>query len=286
MLFRSNLVRPAPWGVLQGLERFTRFSIVGGGSSFVRLLAGVLLLVVFNYRVNGALWAGIISNIFGWALAVWFLRDIVGGKTVRLPEGTVRNMFKFALPASLANAFLLMFGNLDMILAKHFCPPDVVGLYASASVFGKIAFYLASVLGNVLFPKIAKGDHSSLTVCLVLTGLLAGGVSLLSFFAGDTIASLLFGEAYATAGPLFKVITFGMSFLAMVNVFIVYGLARQKYQFLWIQAIGVAVLVVSIYANHESAMDIALSLSGASATMLVGTIIWFFRLPKSIPHEI
>lgn len=273
-----NLVRPAPWGVLQGLERFNSFSIVGGGGSLARLLFGVILLWLFPFGVNGAMWSGVLSNFVAWLLALWFLRDFAGCGKVALPRGLAGKMFAFALPAAASNALLLMFGNLDMILVKKFCTPDVAGHYASAMIFGRIVFYLTSVLGNVLFPKAAKGDRTSLVVCLVLTGLIVGGMSLLALLAGEHLASLLFGAVYADAGPLFKMMTFGMSLLAMAYVLIVYGLARQQYRFLWVQAIGVMALAISIYFKHDNAMDIATALVGSCALTFLGMVAWWFRL--------
>ena len=280
MQLAFSLLFPVIGGVLQGLQRFVVFGLAGSGMTFIRLLTGVVLVSFAGFRVNGALTAGL-AGVMGAIMIGWFgLGDIWRRSAVPLPEGTVKNMFKYAVPVTVSCLALIAFGNIDVMLARHFCSPDEAGMYATAAIIGRIGFYLPSVLIFVLFPEAARvmesgGDwRRPFLTSMLLTLLLAGGFALICGFFPEFVIGILYGSDYIPAAGLLRIISISMSFLAVANVVFTNCLAREEYGFITIQFLGVALLAAAVHFFHESPMEIALVLLSAVSFMLFSSLAW------------
>ena len=172
-------------------------------------------------------------------------------------------MGRFAIPTFLTIFMVMTLGNLDLILVRHFCSPEESGLYATATILGRVALFLPGALIFVLFPEAVKGQENNsseghkLLVTLGITAVLAGGVILACFFWGTLIIGTLWGSNYNTAAPLLRIISASMGLLAVSNVLFTYHLARSHYSYLWPLGGGLLIMVVSIFFMHDSSQIIA-----------------------------
>lgn len=196
-------------GPLQGLGRFLAVGVVlGGPMGLLRLLLLIPLAAVAGS--SGALSALTIATVIGAVGVLWVLRPQLGHPA---PETALRSG-----PASpqLSNlgvtiGALLAVGcltNLDVVAAKILLTPAEAGVYASASLLGRIAFHAPSALAFVLLPAVTRqvvagGDIARpmlVTAAAVLsTGLATLGMILL---APASIMTSIFGSGFATAYDL------------------------------------------------------------------------------------
>jgi len=178
-------------------------------------------------------------------------------------------------------------GNLDIILVKHYCPPEEAGLYSIAAILGRIALFLPGVLIVVLFPEAAKAqttgneDSRILWVSLAMTAILGGGFALACTLWPEQIIILLFGEKYQAGAELLKIISLAMAMLAVANVIFTYSMARSEFKFLWPLAIGVAMMLILIFNLHDSALTIAKMVLYSIGLILTGTLSWYFLRSRS-----
>jgi O-antigen/teichoic acid export membrane protein len=169
--------------------------------------------------------------------------------------------------------------NIDIVLARHYCPPDQAGYYATATILGRIAFFLPSSLLMVLFPSVAKAtvsgskDNHYLWVSLGLTFILSGGVFLVFFIAGQSIIQLFYGEQYYSAVPILEIVSAAMGLLAMSHVIFSYNMARSEFGFLRPLFGGVILMLSLVFLYHGSAETIAWVLLFSTAIIFFGTVL-------------
>jgi len=291
----GSFVLPVPWGMLQGLQRFTGYGIAGASNALFRLLGALLFVMFLTWGINGAL----LSSLTGIAVAIavncLFLRDVFPVKPSPLPKGLIKEVGTYSIGMLLSSVIVMVLGNLDLVLVRHYCDAEGAGLYATAAILGRIAFYLPSVLMSVLFTEAAtakeagRNDLSSLWTSMGLTALLGGGFALFCLIASKFVVKLLFGASYTAAGPLLTVISSAMALLAVANILFVYFQARSEFGFVWFQVAGVGLFLGLVTVFHDTPMTVAWLLFSGISVMLVGSLVWLLvrvrsRKPEVMPH--
>jgi O-antigen/teichoic acid export membrane protein len=277
-----SLVFPVFLGVIQGLHRFTAFGICSSSVALVRFLSGLVFVLALEWGVNGALLSGTIGTLIAMGIGVWAVRDILKVPGEPLPHDLFSEMRKYSFPVFLSTTMVMVLGNLDIVLVKHFCSPEEAGLYAIAAILGRIAMFLPGVLMIVLFPEASKAqtkgkeDARILWVSLAMTAFLGGSVALVCAFWPGEIIVLLFGAKYQAGAELLKIISLAMAMLAVANVIFTYCLARSEFKFLWPLAMGVGVMLLLIVNFHDSALTIAKMVLYSIGVILAGTLAWYF----------
>ena len=281
-----SLLFPVITGVLQGLQRFVLFGLAGSGMTFIRLLAGISLVTLAGFGVNGALMAGVMGVSVAILIGVYGLKDIWHHHDESLPDGTVREMVRYAVPVTISCLIMIAFGNLDLMLARHYCSAYGAGMYATAAIIGRIGFYLPSVLIFVLFPEAARLMESGgewrrpFATSMLLTAAMAVSFALICGFFPEMVISILYGEKYLPAAGLLRMISIAMACLALANVVFTNCLAREEYGFIFVQLAGLAILLVAVSFFHATPMAIAVDLLGAVGFILLVSLAYMSILWK------
>lgn len=156
--------------------------------------------------------------------------------------------------------------NIDIFLARQYLDPVDAGLYSTASVLGKVIWYLPGSINLVLFPKIAqahakKTDTVKTMRRLVLWAFaLTGGVALIYLFFPSLILEILYGNAYSGAATLLSILGIAMAFFGLTNLFMNYGLAINSKIFSFAIFIFTMLELFLIVSYHDSPVAIALDL--------------------------
>jgi len=231
---------------------------------------------------NGAFLTLIIGSIVATIYGFWGLKDLFKVTQEDIPSKLFGEMGRYALPVFLSTSMIMMLGNLDTVLVRHYCTPEEAGLYSVGAILGRVAFILPSTLLIVLFPSAAKnhaiGKEKKYVfwVSFGLTTILSGGIALIFFYWPEQIIDLFFGSKYKEAAPLLQVIGIAMAILGLANVIFSYQLARSEYFYIWILAGGGLSMLVLILFFHETAMTIAKILLLTTGTIFIGTLFSFF----------
>jgi len=274
-----SLFVPILSATLQGLHRVIALSWVGSGSTMIRVILALILVTWLGWGINGALLTGLITIIVTLGIYLWLLRDVLKQPLAPLPPGIFREMARYAVPVAIFTIFNSYANNIDLVLVQHYLPEDS-GYYATATILGKIAFFVPSVLVIVLFPEAAKNQEEGeenprfLWLTLWATALLGGGVALLFNLFPEMIISLLFGKQYIESAPLLQIISIAMALLALSNVIFTYNLAHFRYGFLWFLAGGVGLLYSLIHFFHDTPLIIAQILLLSTSLIFIGTLGW------------
>ncbi|MEA5088913.1 polysaccharide biosynthesis protein [Solidesulfovibrio sp.] len=276
----GSFVLPVPWGMLQGLQRFTGYGVAGASNALFRLLGALLFVMALSWGINGALLSSLAGIVAAIAVNCVFLRDVFPLRGSPLPKGLLKEVGTYSVGMLVSSVIVMILGNLDLVLVRHYCDAEGAGLYATAAILGRIAFYLPSVLMSVLFTEAAtakesgRNDLSSLWMSMGLTALLGGGFALFCLVASSFVVKILFGASYTAAGPLLTVISAAMALLAVANILFVYFQARSEFGFVWFQVAGVGLFLGLVAVYHDTPMTVAWLLFSGIAVMLLGSLGW------------
>ncbi len=238
------LVTPIAFGVLQGYQRFRTLAWASAAPMIVRL--GVLLtLAVVGFRLYGAIVALAASAVAGGAIGLVAIRDRRPA-TLRLPAPSLRPFLRYLGPVAVGLFAISLLTNADILIVKARFPAHDAGVYAAASAFARVAFFLPATILAVLFPRtaarVARGESAddilgrSLIVTVGFCGLLTAGYALV----GGPLVRTTFGAQFAPAGDLLVLFSVVMGLFSLVNVFVGYHLSRGDNRYAWIVAAGVA----------------------------------------------
>ena len=288
-----SLLAPIPFSILQGLHRFTRYGVISSCSPLIRFFGALILVAGLGWGVNGALLTTAIATFFALGVGIWSLKDILKVSSEPLPDRIFRDMASYSGPVILSTTMIIILGSIDISLVRHYCSPEEAGLYATAAILGRIAFFLPGALITVLFPSAAKEqalgkkDGYILWTSLSLTAFLAFAVALLFNLWPEHSISFFLGDQYREAAPLLKIISLAMAMLSLTNVIVTYSLARSSYGFLFPLVAGVVIMIILIMTYHDTAKTIShimlLSVSG----IFIGTfaqLIFKINYSSTVTH--
>ncbi len=281
---------PVIMGVLQGLKRFEAFGLGSGSYSVTRLLTGFLFVMVLGWGINGAILAEVLGSIAIITLGYWFLRDVMSTTQEHLGENLWKDMRSFIFPTAVFTSISLLLVNADIIMVRHYCPNEA-GLYAIASILGKICLFLPGAFNYVLFPEAVLANESEkegsrfLWITLGLTSLFAGGAAFMFCMFPSQVIALFFGIKYQDAAPILQYISISMALMAMTNVIATNSLAHSEFSFLWPLGGGVIMCLTLIFLFHDSSLQIAELLFLSTVFISVGVFLVYFLFKNRKPKK-
>jgi O-antigen/teichoic acid export membrane protein len=277
-------------GYIQGIRAFGPLAINFMLEGLVRL-GGVFLLIALGLGVRGAVLASVLAVIVTYFAAL----PVPSVPLLRLREISIP--FREGLQAIVFFSGQTVINNFDIILVKHFFPPDEAGLYAAVALVGRLVNMCAWSVVNTMFPVSAGAsgeDHESSPVLfaslslvfLILTVLIVGLWMVPSF-----LWKLLFGAHFeignygGLAGLLILyAITTGIYSLS--SVIITYEMSRKIANTSWVQLAFSGALAIGIYTFHHDLRQVILVQLFLMVVLLVVLLIPLARqrLTPAVPR--
>lgn len=243
---------------LQGILDF--FGVVGPNlvSSVVKLVLGILLIAL-GFSVRGAMFA----VVLGVALAYLFSIFLIGDKFTHTSKEKfkLKPFIKYSGPVLLQALAFSSFFTTDVILVKHFFPAYEAGLYAALSTLGKIVFFGASPVAQVMFPHVSKKHTKGEKYMPILIGSLGltFAMSLLIvviyFLFPNIIIGTLYKRYLAASGNLGWMGLF-IAFYTIANLLINFLLSINKTKIVIVPIMFAVLQIVLIWVFHSSLLQI------------------------------
>ncbi len=275
--------------------------VLQGKSRFVALGGLILVVTVMRFGV-GVAWAAVGGGaggaIAGQSLGValvslvvlWWMRDLVAGSGTGAATAGLRRLPDVrTLSASTGFLSIAVLSTLDLVLAKGFMPPVQAGLYAALSVIGKAVLFLPIALSQVVVPPAvsaetqARAGNAVLRRTAVPITLSCVVIGLPLIMAPTFSMSLLFGQAYAAAGPgvlpmVLAATAFSLLFLTLTMTV---AIGDQRWALLLIP--GIALQIGGIWLFHGSASQVAWVQACVITSLLIVNEIGFYPLLLRAP---
>jgi len=264
IIFLATLI-PIGRGALQGLQEFKVLGYNIITEAFLKLIFGVLL-VFLGLAVNGAILAIILSFIFPVVLLYYKLK-----KYLETTKGQTNLNIKEIYSNSYAVLFTLLtltlFYTIDLFLVKHYFSGTEAGLYATASLLGKIIYFASLAIVLVMFPKttelftINKPSSKILIKSLIFILLIAMPVLLIYFLLPEYAILILGGEEYLPISNLLGLFGLAMTFFTLSYTLAFYNLSINKTSFIYGLIILNIVETLAIYLFHSTIKEVVIILN-------------------------
>lgn len=274
LLTLPTLVAPVALGVAQGLQRFGLYSASMCAIAVVRV--GVLaLLVAAGLTVTGAMAATIAGALAGLLLPLFGLRHkLLGAASGRPPLSFVAAR-RSLTPGVVGLLAITSLTSADVIVAKAALSGHDAGIYGGASLIGRVIVLVAAAVVTVLLPKVStrttRGEASSdiLAASLGVTVAASAAATLVYIAFPGQIVKLAFGSEFDDAAGLLGLFGIAMSGYAVLNVLLVYHLARHASGTSWLLLGGAFAQLAGFAMFHESPRQLLAVSIATMATLLV-----------------
>ena len=251
-------------GILNGWQKFKDVSVSGIWGVVVKLVS-VIIFVKIGFQLNGLISSFLLSIIAAYIASNVTLRFILKDRRMDGSSCETKVDFKlikkYILPVFVGTLAMNIFGNIDMVIAKHNLDAIVAGQYGALTIVSKIIFFATGVIGSVLFSMSAEDHHKQNNSLHILKNasylmifMCLSAIAIYFAFPG-LIMSVLFGNKYVNVLGYLGQFAIMVSLFSFVNLFFSYLMSISRtnisYMLLAISAILLIVLLffgTSIYA--------------------------------------
>ena len=223
----------------------------------------IAAFIRLGYGVKGVIAANAAAVATAYIFALPRLPN-ASGKRIVIPDA-----FREAMQAIVFFVGQVVINNCDIVVVKHFFPPNPAGLYAAVALVGRVVFAFSWAIVNTMFPIVASARKQELESRKVLgmSLLLVLGIgailSLALWTAPGSIWLVLFGNQFAVTGK------YGLPYLlslyaattcvySLSVVMIAYEMSHKIANTSWVQLMFSVVLIASIYRFHRSLQQVIL----------------------------
>jgi O-antigen/teichoic acid export membrane protein len=257
-----SVLTPALWGLAQGLQRFAALATAMALTPTFRVV-GVIVFLAAGFGVAGAIGATLVAALLGVAVPAWALRDWLKGPRERGVSGTLlpSPVREFA-PVAIGLLALTSLTTIDVVIAKAVLDEDTAGMYASASLVGRVILYLPAAVVTVLLPKVsarvAVGEDAGriLAASIGVTTALCVAATLVYVLAAPFIAEVTLGSDFEDVAELLPLFAVAMTGYAVLNVLLAYHLGRGSARMSYLLLIGAVVQLVGFAFFHDSSREL------------------------------
>jgi len=250
--------------VAQGTQDFFGYSVSNSVEGIAKV-CGIGLLVAIGLKLGG----GIVGFFLGPLCALfylgWRLRKRYASARPHRVRYDWRRILNAGAGAAAATIATTLMGSADVVLVKHFFDAHAAGLYAAASLGGKILLYMVGFIPTVLLPQAADRHARGAQTREVLGGslLMFALVALVGLFIfrffGTAVLHALVGHAFDAAAPLLVTYGLAMVMLALTNSLTYYGIATHRLAFtvpLLICTLGTLGAIATIHTTLATVVEI------------------------------
>lgn len=273
LTFRSAYAR--------GQKKFGIASIsqlLGAGTK----IAFSAMLVILGLGVSGAIFGIVGSQIIAFLYAARWAARLGFERPKDTHYGTLPDLklvlpeIKYAAVAFIGLLTLTMMMSIDVIAAKYYFDARTAGLYAGIATVGRIVFFLATPIAQVLMPlvqidKPPQENRRLLLKSLVLTVAVCGSVVVACALMPVLIIKILMGVDYITYANLLAPLALTICIISIINLICMYYLSLRRKMIMVVGIIGFAATLGFIVMWHGSLQSIVLCMLSASILTLSAT---------------
>ena len=169
--------------------------------------------------------------------------------------------------------------SVDIILARLFFSPEILGKYAVASILGKMIFFGTVSISKSLFP-FSSESHEKKEKTRKLLNKALGFLSLICIVSvlafalfPKLIILILFGKEYLEISNILIFMGLSFSVLSFTNLFVNYALSKDKQHFSFYLPIFVLIEISLLSIFSISLMQYAIAFLVSNILMLIGTVL-------------
>lgn len=267
-------------GVLQGLLDFTFYTISNLIMASFRIIFPLIAVIILKFSVTGVMFAVALSILVAYLFSFYPLKFLAGEKGKGELEW--KGLLKFTAATLVTVLGLGVLSSVDLILVKHFFDPKEAGIYASASIIGKIILFSTAPIVQIMFPLVSERHAASrgylhlLFYSLALVSL-AGGVITLAYFLFPTLIVTVMLPKSAGIIPYLGLFGILISIYSLVNVFVNFFLSVNKTAVAY-STIGAGFLLTVLLWFYHSSLTQVIMVGILVNLLLLSYLVLYFLL--------
>jgi len=273
-------------GALQGLRRFVALSINVVLDMSVRV-AGAVGMILAGLGALGGVLAIVAGPAAAYAESLFLFKALRGEP---LGERTdLSQVGRYAALTTVAAVGTTYLYNADVVLSKHYLVAQAAGIYAAASVLGRVVYFLGLTVAQVMFPEVATlhaKDQPHFHVVDLSLGLLAAfGVGLTLLYAvAPGLVLLPYGSAFNPVRQYLWPFALALGLLAISNLLITYFLSIGSSRFT-IPLMGACLLETGLIANFHAGVGQILWMVVITMTVLAAALSGMYGVERFRAHS-
>jgi len=284
-LIIASFVYPLAAGSLQGMKKF---SALGWNTFFVFLVKIItaIILVIFGFKVYGAILGFILGMVFGFILALPYIKEIINAKKDN--DGTKILTKENSLIFGSILVFVFIY-SIDVILARVFFSSEIAGQYAVLSTIGKMILFSTMSIGNAMFPISAERHYAKAKTSGIIKKaslyvfiLCAAAVALFIIFP-ELIIKLLFGSQYLEIAELLPYLGIAFSLIAFLNILILYRISTDEFNLshLLLIILFLVIEIILLFLFNADIKQFTLAFMFSTIITFIGAFIFVRKWKKS-----
>ncbi len=189
--------------ILQGLQRFLTYNIMGLVQGILTLTLIIIFVVTFNKGLLGAVLSYIGTAIIGLVILFLLLKKEGNFCLWKWDRMVMRSTLSYGLKGHIGNILQFFNYRLDMFILNYFLGTAGVGIYSISVGISELLWHFPNAVGFVLFPKAASTKPEImnevtpriLRITLLLTTIGAMGL----YFLGEQLIEVIYSKAFLPA---------------------------------------------------------------------------------------
>jgi len=266
---------PVARGILQGQQRFLALGLSMLAEAILKI--GIsFFLVYIGLGVLGAVWGVVISLILSLGISLIFINKVLSSKVEDTPLEGIRS---YSRPVFLITSALILFINLDILIAGNLFNQFDAGIYAIASTISLIIFIAVQPINKVLFPITAlesannRPSKNSIIKAMTLVSIICFVSLALIFLFTDQIIYLISGRMLPDAKIPVMLLSVGTTLLSISSTLFYYKLSLGRTRgYLW-SALFLIVEIALLILMSSTLINYALGFLIANLIFFIGSLI-------------
>jgi O-antigen/teichoic acid export membrane protein len=265
---------PALWGAAQGLQRFWTLAVSMSLPPVFRI-GFVAVFVAAGLGVTGAVGATLLAAAAGVVVPAWALRTFLTRSEPGVTPPATRSLISGLGPVIVGLLAITSLTTIDVVVAKVALDDHAAGIYASASLIGRLILYLPAAIVMVLIPKVssrlaAGQDPGAIVAGSVGVTIAFCAVAIVVYTtASSLVTTLAFGSGFEDVASLLPLFSVAMTGYAILNVLLAYHLGKSSSSMSWLLGLGAIAQVAAFLFIHGSSRQILAVSIVVAAVLLV-----------------
>ncbi len=265
-------------GLLQGLQSFISLGLNNISEGAIKLAVGVGL-VVFGWGVGGAVLGVTLSYVGAFLFSLYPLRHLFGRPQKKVER---KLLIDYSLPVLFVLLTLTALYSFDVLLVKHYLTEHEAGLYAAASLIGKIVFFATLSVAMVMFPKVAESFERKsavhvkkvLNTSLFFIFLMSLGIFVFYLLFPQFIVLVLFGKNYLEITPILWLFALLYCIFSFIYSLSMYNLSIHRYSFVYF-IILMNIVEAGLIVLYHNTLRTVLTVVVSVMAVLLMYLVWY-----------
>jgi O-antigen/teichoic acid export membrane protein len=259
-------------GVLLGLARVRLWNYVQLLPPLLTLAGMIVLVIVLDTGVAGAVGAWTLANVATAAFALAVTRATwLPLARPRVSDATARSLVRFAVVLGAVQVVNLVSYRIELFILRQFEPLAELGIYSIAMQAAEAMWLVAAAVATaVTAPAVHETEERAAELVARAARrafLLTAAVAVVVGLGAPLLVPLLFGDDFSSAVTPLAVLLPGVVAYAPVTVLVVYLSVRRGQPRL---SLGVSIVAMVLTAAAAVALIPALGTTGAALASTIG----------------